>query len=588
MVAWLTALALVAAPTQNDKPAAPRCVQIIGTNDVHGHLSAEDLSAKLLDLDTPPKTPPELLKVEQGGLPTFAGYLKVLREKYPKQTLLVDAGDLFQGTLPSNFSKGAAVIAAYNAMGYQAAALGNHEFDYGPEGKEKDLQGAIRKRLTEAHFPFLACNVFEAKTGKRPTWKNLAPSTLETINGVKVGLIGAITPETPLVTIPTNVATLDFRDPAPLVTEEAKALRKKGAQVIVLITHIGGACKDLHDPNDLSSCDAHSELFSLLDAVPEGLLDVVIAGHTHQYIAQKLKGIAVSESGYYGHSFGWVEACVDSAGKVSTTLHQPVDICLGEWAEGGCSPRESTSAQTKRSSFLGESVVVDDKLQKVLEPYLKAVDAAQEAPVGVEVTSPIYRAHEKPSPLGQMVAEGIRRAVPGAQIGLTNAGGVRADLPAGNLRFKQVFEVLPFDNHVVGLRLSGKELRSFILAPLQAGHGFPQLSGARLVIDDPKAKSGHLEMADGSQVKDDEMYLLATNDFLANGGDGAKPVVSALPVDRRTPLNTLVRDSFLAYLKTLPQPVQAPAVPSSPSPNPTPNPSPTPNQNPMPGPTPTP
>jgi 5'-nucleotidase len=547
MVAWFTSL-LVAAAAPSPSPAAsgPRCIQLIGTSDVHGHLEAEELHAGPL-------------AVQRGGLPGFAAYLHILREKYPHQVLLLDGGDLFQGTVPSNYSKGAAVIAAYNAMGYDAVALGNHEFDFGPEGQEKDLLGAIKTRLREAHFPVLAANVYEAKSEKRAAWKDLEPSVLLSVDGVKVGVIGAITPETPLVTVPLNVESLDFHEPAADVAAEAQRQRKAGAQVVVLTTHIGGACKVVTNPDDLSSCQANSELFALLHALPAGTLDAVIAGHTHQYIAQNVEGVAVSEAGYYGHSFGWIELCVEGK-TVTKKIHPPTDVCLSTWAEGGCG-EQAQSAGVKPATFLGEAVAPDPAIQKVIDPYLAKVKAFQEAQVGVEVAQPVNRAHDKTSPLGVLVAEAIRSAVPRAQIGLTNAGGVRADLPAGRLIYKQVFEVLPFDNRVVGLRLTGKELNSFIMAPLRAGHGFPQLAGARLIIDDAARKEGHLELSDGSRVVEEKEYLLATNDFLANGGDGAKPVVSTLPKDRRTSLNTLVRDAFIDYLKKQPQPIQAPQVP---------------------------
>ena len=379
------------------------------------------------------------------------------------------------------------------------------------------------------------------------------------MGGLKVGVIGAVTPETPLVTIPTNVETLEFHDPAPDLIEQSKALRAQGAQLVILTTHIGGKCTSLTDPHDLSSCEAHSELFTLLGKLPPGTLDAAVAGHTHQYVGQYVGGVAVSQAGYYGHSFGWMQLCVDGA-KVTSEIHPPTDVCLSTWAEGGCRDR-ATSAGTKPAMFLGEMVVPDPTVQKVIQPYLDKVKAFQEAKVGVEVSEKMVRYHDQPSPLGTLVAEAIRHAVPGAQIGLTNGGGVRADLPSGSLIFKQVFEVLPFDNQVVGLRLSGKELYSFIVAPLKAGHGYPQLSGAKLVVDDAEKHTGHLVLSDGTPIVDDRMYLLATNDFLANGGDGAKPVVTTLPKDRRTSMNKLVRDAFIEFLQKQPQPIKPPVMP---------------------------
>jgi len=544
MVAWFAALALaVSSP-------APRCIQIIGTNDLHGHLEPDAHQAKASAGAAP-------LQVEQGGLGGLAGYLDVLRAKHPNQVLLVDGGDLFQGTVASNLSKGAAVIAAYNALGYRAAAMGNHEFDFGPERGEHDILGAIKTRLGEAHFPFLACNLVDRATGKLPAWKNLKASTLVTVNGVKVGIIGAITPDTPTVTIPTNVASLKFLDPAAPVAREAHKLRKEGAQLVVLIAHIGGACHDTKNPDDLSSCEPHSEMFSLLDKLPKGTLDVAIAGHTHNYIAQRVDGVAVSEAGSYSHSFGWVEACVGAKGAVTTTLHRPTDVCLSDWAEGGCGHREQ-SAGTKPATFLGEKVTADEKVEAAIAPYLAKVKAKQQSKVGVTMAAPVLRRHDAPSPLGKLIAQAIKAAVPDADVGLTNAGGVRADLPSGPLQWGEVFEVLPFDNRIVALKLTGKQLADFLVAPLVAGHGFPQLAGAKLEFYRANPDASKLTL-NGAPVDPKKVYVLATNDFLANGGDGTKPVMEGVAADHRGAPGVLVRDAFLDYLKSLPSPVQPPA-----------------------------
>lgn len=554
MVAWLSALVLAASAAA----PGPRCVQIIGTNDLHGHIEPDVKEAKPL----PPEQPAQkAITLEEGGLSGLAGYLRILREKYPRQTLLLDAGDLFQGTVPSNLSKGAAVIAAYNAIGYQAAALGNHEFDFGPADHENDLLGAIKKRVAEAKFPFLACNIYEVKTGERPRWKNLKASVTFVINGVKVGVIGAITPDTPSVTVPLNVASLEFRDPAGEVVKEAAKLRKQGAKIVVLVAHIGGDCAHVEDAHDLSSCNANSEMFKLVDRLPEGTLDVAIAGHTHKYIAQFVKGVAVIESGSYSHSFGWVQSCVDAQGKVKTDIHPPIDVCLQDWKEGGCQNR-TTSEGTVPATFLGQPVKPDPAIAKTIQPFLDKVKAQQEAPTGITMAAPSNRRHDLPSSLGELVAEGIRSAVPKADVGLTNAGGVRADLPAGPLKFGQLFEVLPFDNRVVWMELTGAQLKDLLLAPLLAGHGFPQLAGAKLEFDRAHPEASTVTVA-GAVVDPQKSYVLVTNDFLANGGDGTKKLMDSVAPAKRHETGLLVRDAFLSYLKGLPQPVQPPAEPGA-------------------------
>src|SRR5690349_12820187 len=157
-----------------------RTITIIGTNDLHGALER---------------------------LPLFAGFVanvRAAREADGGAVVLLDAGDLFQGTLESNLAEGADVVRAYNQIGYTAVAVGNHEFDFGPEGPaavaksvEDDPRGALKQRLAEAKFPFLVSNIDDEKTGARIKWKNMPPSILIEAAGTMVGIIGASTESTP-------------------------------------------------------------------------------------------------------------------------------------------------------------------------------------------------------------------------------------------------------------------------------------------------------------------------------------------------------------------------------------------------------
>lgn len=134
-----------------------------------------------------------------------------------------------------------------------------------------------------------------------------------------------------------------------------------------------------------------------------------------------------------------------------------------------------------------------------------------------------------------------------------NFGGIRAPLPAGPLRYGQIFEVLPFDNHVVALQLTGAQLEQMLLEPVKAGHGSAQLAGARI---DTVAGAPKVVLDSGAALVPDKLYRVATNDFLADGGDGLKELMAQVPKEQREDRTTLMRDAFLDYLKTLPQPVR--------------------------------
>src|SRR6476660_1574732 len=160
-------------------------ISLVATSDVHGAV---------------------LPRGDRGGLALLGGYVGNLRAARARDgggVLLVDSGDMFQGTLESNLNEGVAVVNAYNALGYAAAAIGNHEFDYGPAGPDEtprtpseDPRGALKARAAQARFPFLAANTVDTATGQPVMWPNVKPSTMVTVRGVRVGLIGVTTIDT--------------------------------------------------------------------------------------------------------------------------------------------------------------------------------------------------------------------------------------------------------------------------------------------------------------------------------------------------------------------------------------------------------
>ncbi|HEY0093711.1 MAG TPA: metallophosphatase, partial [Archangium sp.] len=283
-------------------PAEPVRLTLVATNDFHGWLMPHDTTLR------------SGLVVQEGGAAAFAGYLARLRADNPGGVLLVDAGDLFQGTLASNLTEGASVIDVYNHLGYAAAALGNHEFDYGPVGPKavpgpgEDAFGALTARIHQARFPLLTANVFDAASGKPPAWLGNDGTRLVTLQGVKVGLVGLTTPSTARIGNPAQVGSLRFGDMRPATLEAVQRLRAQGAEVLVGIAHAGGKCSDLSNPHDTSSCDrSDGEIYGLVESLPPGTLDAVFAGHTHPAMGHFFNGVPVLSTQGQGRSFGVLE-----------------------------------------------------------------------------------------------------------------------------------------------------------------------------------------------------------------------------------------------------------------------------------------
>jgi 5'-nucleotidase len=474
-------------------PPGAHTITIIGTNDLHGSLER---------------------------LPLVAGFVANVRTARAADgggVLLVDAGDLFQGTLESNLAEGADVVRAYNRMGYAASAIGNHEFDYGPVGKNvtvkapgEDPRGALLARIHEAKFPFLAANVSD-DAGK----PFAPPSVLVDVAGVPIGIIGASTTSTPYTTMPANFVGLHVAPAGPAIEREAKALRAKGAQVIVVAAHLGSECKDLEHPDDTASCDHKTELFDVLDHLPKGTVDVFVAGHTHAGVAHRIDGVATVESFSSGRAFGRVDVSV-IAGKIAgITLHPPEVMCPLD-ANFNAVP----VAECHPKDYEGKPVVADAEIQKIVDEAIARAGDKRAEKLGVTLAGAITRAYKTESAEGDLFTELMLAARPDADVAMTNGGGLRQDLPAGELTYGQLFAAMPFDNRFAIVVVSGAQLRDMIAKNLGRSAGI--LSWAGLAVKG-QCKDKALDLAidvRGKPLDPQKSYTIATSDFLASGGDG--------------------------------------------------------------------
>ncbi len=506
---------------------------IVGTNDVHGWVMPQE--------EKYPKG-----SVRFGGVAALAGYLKLLREENPGGVVLVDGGDLFQGTLLSNLTEGQVVIEAFNALGYDAAAVGNHEFDYGPVGPDshaktpdQDPFGALKARIAQAKFPLLSTNIYEAKSHLRPKWLPGDGTVIIERKGVRIGILGLTTPQTPTTTLPLNVSTLRFAALGPEALASAKNLRERGADVVIAVVHAGGKCGEAKDPTDLHTCDTETgEVFEMMKGFPYGTLDAVVAGHTHAQVGHFVNGTPIIESNALGRAFGVIDLFVDPSTKKlvrdRTRIRSALEVC--ETADEGtqsCDPRKlrSRAAQVTpvTATWNGKPVKADEAVAALLQPAYERVAALQSKGLGLSVPKTLGRNYERESALGSFLADALRTMCK-ADVALLNPGGLRADLNQGPLNYGAVYEVLPFDNAVATLDITGDQLVSLVRAAYSAKKGVFQVSGLEVVLDrcpgPNRLKSVHLPGGHG--VDPNVRYRVAMPDFLARGGDGLGPVLATI------------------------------------------------------------
>jgi 2',3'-cyclic-nucleotide 2'-phosphodiesterase (5'-nucleotidase family) len=475
-------------------------LSIVGTTDLHGAA---------------------LPTSELGGLPLLAGYVNNLRRARAADggaVLLVDSGDTFQGGIESSLSEGALVVDAYNTMGYTAQAIGNHDFDFGSVDNASsrqtagDLRGAIKARAAQARFPFLAANLIDEATGRAVDWPNVHPGILVDTAGVKVGIIGVLTVDAFQSTIAANVQGLRAGPLDAAIVTEATKLRRQGAEVVVVAAHAGGRCTRFDDAADLSSCDSSSEIFRLAARLPPGLVDVVAAGHTHAGVAHRVNGIAIIESYSHGQAFGRVDVVLSRATRAISRIDifAPRSLCTERGVQAG-----SCVGVTDRSgSYESQPVVEDASIARAMDAELQRVHRLQATTYGASLAASVPRTGTHGSPLGDVFADAIRHALPGADAAVVNnaSRGLWADLPKGPLTFGSMYNVFPFDNRIARITISGADLIRWVRDQIQdPRRGALGISG--LMVRATCGAEGlrvDLFRADGGAVRDDEQLLVAT------------------------------------------------------------------------------
>ena len=518
-------------------------LSVVGTNDLHGGILPRD---------------------GRGGLALLAGYLNNVRRVRAQDggaVLLIDAGDMFQGTLESNLTEGAAVVQAYNALGYTAAAIGNHEFDFGPVGDRAtpqhpgdDARGALKARAVEARFPFLAANIVDEATGQPVNWTNVKPSTVVEVAGIRVGIIGVTTEQTLSATMAANTRGLRIAPIAQAITRHASALRSEGAAVIIVAAHAGGRCTQFADPDDLSSCERGAEIIDVARALPTGLVDVIVAGHTHAGIAHEIADVAIVESFAGGQAFGRVDLTVDrSEGRVvGRRIFRPRDLCAREDPRSGrCDSGRGLSPSAVTARYEGATVASDESITRILTPAVENARTLKETTLDVWLDTPVRRALRQESALGNLFADLMRESVRGADVAITNGGGLRADLPEGPLTYGELYEAMPFDNRLVQVSLTGREMERVLARHLSRDAAIVSISGIRVQI---ACESGVLDVRlvreTGAAVSDDEPLRVVTSDFLSTGGDGLFAPVAPLRIVSNGEDDPLMRDAMAMRLRS--------------------------------------
>ena len=514
-------------------------ITVLGTNDVHGELIPQS---------------------GRGGITTFSGYVTAVREARADDgaVVLVDAGDMWQGTLESNLSEGAAVAEAYNALGYAGAAIGNHEFDFGPVGPKSipesdadDPQGALRQRAPELNFPLLAANLIDTSTNQPVDWDNVQSSTMITRAGVNIGIVGVLTTSTPESTMAANTVGVRIAPLARQIITEADQLRAAGAALVIVVAHAGSRCEEFDDPYDLSSCVMTGEIMRVANEIPGGLVDHIVGGHEHRGIAHDVNGIAITASYSNARAFSRVDFTLDrnSGDVIERRIFPPQRICVRTPDEAGRCTNDEDDAY-ELASYEGRPIVPMEHVAAIAGRAGEIAAQRKAEKIGVYLETPMTMQEQPETVLGNLFTDAMLGSND-ADISIHNVfGGIRAELPPGDVTYGKLFRVFPFDNRVSVIELSGLDVRKIIANQVHNHRRRAGFSGMRVFVS---CEAGQMSVkmikSDGSEIQDSDTLQVVANDFLLLGGDNV--LTPAIPeggfdIPNSTPL---VRDTLVDWFK---------------------------------------
>lgn len=455
---------------------------ILYTNDIHGHLTAwtgweGDLKDKTV-----------------GGLGRMAGAIAEAR-KESQDALLLDAGDLLGDSMIADLTQGKAMVEALNFLGYDAMSIGNHEPDFGTN--------VLRQRIEDATFTVLAANLIERGSGE----PFAQPYFIKKVSGVTVGILGLAYPKTAWTTSAKNVAEVEFQDPVPAVKQYLPRMRNDGAELIVVLSHLG--------------LGGDKSLAKEIDGI-----DVIVGGHSHNRMqkAEKVGNTLIVQAGAHGSDLGRLELTIEQ-GQVTA------NVCTLTLLDHNKVKADDEAERLIGRLFEPHREAMDEVIGKAADWLVRAQTlAGQDA-----------RMREEESPIDSLFAD-ILREQTGADIALLPGVGYGVAIPPGAITAAQLRQMVPHEGKVVTIRLTGAQIievleqaveNVYTSDPAVKVGGMIQVGGIRFRYDPKKAmglRVWHVERALGNWNPTEE-YTVVTNTMMAGGGHNYQTLAK---VERRS------------------------------------------------------
>ncbi|MGO4254852.1 bifunctional metallophosphatase/5'-nucleotidase [Marmoricola sp. RAF53] len=528
---------LAGAPSAGAAPPQGTTVHLLAFNDFHGAIDAPTGSGGVVN-GTP-----------AGGVEYLAHAIKARRATDKAQTphvFTVAAGDLVGASpLVSAAFHDEPAVEEMNSLGLDVTSVGNHEFDEGVTELKRLQNGGCHPTdgcqdgdgFAGASYPMLAANVVDKTTGQ----PILAPYVVKKVGNAKVAFIGETLKGTPSIVNPAGITSVNFLDEAETANKYAKMLREQqGVKAFVLLLHEGGQQNPPPSVLDPSGCANFTGAVTGIVSKLDPAFGVVISGHTHRSYVCNLPNSSgantlVTSGGTNGQVLTDVTFTLDQQSKKFVTA-----TAVNTIVENGVRNADGSWQTTAPGVFVRNPALVDPDAKVIADKYRTAVAPLANQVVG-SITADITRSAtpSQETPLGDVIADGMlaRTQSAGAQIGLMNPGGIRADLifgaspggeAPGQVTYGEAFTVQPFNNLVVTVSITGAQLKEVLEQQfagyagqtttkfLQVSNGFTYSYNTTLPLG---SRISNLALS-GVPIDPAATYRVSTNDFVANGGDG--------------------------------------------------------------------
>ena len=549
-------------PSKDDKKYF--YIPIIHTNDIHGTFYPKNIllpSGEFYSL---------------GGLEYLGKYISIMSQYWSNRLLYFDCGDQFQGGIEGYISKGKIIIDFFNKLKLNNAVIGNHEYDYGIP--------FLNNYMNLSEFGWIVDNIKNVTSNEKIIFSNQKITSMIDIDGYKIGIIGLSTIETSFTTV-TDLSEIQFEEYIKIINKESKQLRKKGANAIIVIGHIGLYCRNeplemkleykLRDINyPQSDCNPNDEAYILLNKLKPGVIDLFLGGHKHDVTHHWINGTPFMSNERNGKYAQIVYLPFDR--KTTKLVNDkiimegPLPICDKIFKNKKICDLNVLNEEDEKAfgklvnyKFHGIKIEKDELASEIGSKYINIFNQYDKD--YLTKTNNYFESNKlKENNLGNFYADFLRQ-ISGTDISVINPGNFRTPFYRGNISNATIYSFDPFGNNIVKFYAFGWEIKK-IFNILQSGaKGFYASSGLKMVVSKfPIHKLLSLKLFDGvneKEIEDNRYYSIASIEFCfpingkSVGGDDFRKIYEWFrprnPEYVHVGKDKITRDILINYLRNI-------------------------------------